>query len=78
MTAITSAMHSSGRMIPVEGLPPNSRASNGIDNVVIPCTPVFDMPMTKAQKPATAHWKGVWIIGDWSCMCEKNIGEVKK
>ena len=50
MTANTSAIIRIGSKIPVDCFPPKIKASVGTTIIDTPGTPVFDIPMSTAQK----------------------------
>lgn len=52
-------MQRMGRMMPVEGLAPKTIAMMGTDKRLIPWMPVFDIPMSRAEKKNQAHSVGV-------------------
>ena len=54
-TAKMSPTHSMGRRSPVEALPPNEMAINGMNIRVKPVIPDLDMPITMPLAMASTH-----------------------
>ena len=50
-----SAIHNMGKMMPVDSFAPNAMAILGTVRAVMPCIPVFDIPISTADKQIVIH-----------------------